>query len=284
MDKLVLIADCGSTKCDWRALDFKGEMTAFETVGFNPSYMNADDYALKIQHTPGIEQISNQVTELHFYGSGCGSAVGQEIVKDAMQKVFTHAKISVRSDMLAAALAVYEGEPVICSILGTGSNSCRFDGREMKHCAPSLGFILGDEGSGNQIGQQLLRHYFYNSMPADLHELFHIRFPIELDVLIQKVYREPRPNSYLASFAGFAVEHRINPWIQQIVAEEFKRFLLVFVCGFSDYRQIKAGFIGSIAFYFEQLLRTTAHDLGINVSRVLQKPIDGLVLHHRSMF
>jgi N-acetylglucosamine kinase-like BadF-type ATPase len=284
MNKLVLIADCGSTKCDWRALDVDGETTAIETVGFNPSYMNADDFVHKVSHNPGIEQIAAQVTELYFYGSGCGSSIGQEIVKDAMQKVFSRAKISVHSDMLAAALAVYEGEPVICSILGTGSNSCRFDGREMKHCAPSLGFILGDEGSGNQIGQHMLRHYFYNSMPADLHELFHIRFPLELDVLIQKVYREPRPNAYLASFAGFAVEHRSNPWIQQIAAEEFKRFLLVFVCGFSDYRQIKTGFIGSIALYFEQLLRTTAHDLGINVSRVLQKPIDGLVLHHRSLF
>lgn len=284
MNKLVLLADCGSTKCDWRVLDFKGEIAAFETVGFNPSYMNADDFALKVQHAPGIEQIAAQVTELYFYGSGCGSAVGQEIVKEVMQKVFVHSKIAVHSDMLAAALAVYEGEPVICSILGTGSNSCRFDGREMKHCAPSLGFILGDEGSGNQIGQQLLRHYFYNSMPADLHEQFYMRFPIVLDVLIQKVYREPRPNAYLASFAGFAVAHRSNPWIQQMVAKEFKRFLLVFVCGFSDYRQIKTGFIGSIAFHFEQLLRTTAHDLGINVGRVLQKPIDGLVMHHRSLF
>jgi N-acetylglucosamine kinase-like BadF-type ATPase len=282
MQSFVLVADCGSTKCDWRVLSKEGGVEATHTPGFNPSYMNPEAFLHELLANSVLVNCKYQVSEIHFYGSGCGSASGQLIVSNLLKQIFVNAKISVYSDMLAAARACFKGEPVIAAILGTGSNSCRFDGEQMSHCAPSLGYILGDEGSGNQIGQQLLRDYFYKTMPDTLWQKFHRQFNPEIDELIDRVYRQPRPNTYLASFAAFAVENKDDAFIKNLVAAEFQRFLQVFVMGFADYKNLKTGFVGSIAWHFRDVLRETCQSLNIEVGLILQKPIDELTEFHQS--
>jgi len=282
MQSFVLVADCGSTKCDWRVLSKDGSVVAIHTPGFNPSYMNPAAFSDELRANSILLGIQNQVSEVHFYGSGCGSEAGQMKVSNLLKPIFVNANISVYSDMLAAAKACFKGEPVIAAILGTGSNSCRFDGAEMTHCAPSLGYILGDEGSGNQIGQQLLRDYFYKNMPDALWQKFHLQFQPDIDQLIDSVYRQPRPNTYLASFAAFAVENKDEVYIKNLVSSEFKQFLQVFVTGFADYKNLKTGFVGSIAWHFRDVLREACQSLNIEVGLILQKPIDELTGFHQN--
>jgi glucosamine kinase len=276
MQKTLLVAECGSTKCDWRVVTSNGRIIALETNGFNPNYMEPDVLSKAIQLNEDLQLIAKEVSEIYFFGSGCNTLKNKQVVIDLLNKYFSNSIINVHSDLLAACNAFYKGEPIICSILGTGSNACLFDGENMSFCAPSLGYVLGDDGSGNKIGQQLLRDYYFHQMPEHLKVIFKSKYALEVDALIHTLYQAPRPNTFLASFARFAVENKEDKYIQQLVKKEFDDFLKIFVCGFENYKALKVGFVGSIAWYFQNSLLESCETLEIEVAGILQKPIDAL--------
>lgn len=278
---MVAIVDSGSTKSDWVILDdFKKVFLKTETIGFNPNFINRELIAPEIQKNSNLILVKNSITKVFFYGSGCGVEKNRETIEAELKKVFDKAEIIVKEDLMAAAYAAYQGKPAIVCILGTGSNSCFFDGENLKIELPSLGFLIGDEGSGSAIGKQLVRRYFMKKLPADLHTEFEADYKLTIEDALKNMYHAPRPNAYLADFNKFVVERKDHPYFMNMVFEEMKNFFEYQVMPYQEVHDAEINFIGSIAYYYENILRSVAEELNLNVGHVVQKPIESLVDYH----
>ncbi len=278
---MVAIVDSGSTKSDWVILDdFKKVFLKTETIGFNPNFINRELIAPEIQKNSNLILVKNSITKVFFYGSGCGVEKNRETIEAELKKVFDKAEIIVKEDLMAAAYAAYQGKPAIVCILGTGSNSCYFDGENLKIELPSLGFLIGDEGSGSAIGKQLVRRYFMKKLPSDLHTEFEADYKLTIEDALKNMYHAPRPNAYLADFNKFVVERKDHPYFMNMVFEEMKNFFEYQVMPYQEVHDAEINFIGSIAYYYENILRSVAEELNLNVGHVVQKPIESLVDYH----
>ncbi|MEJ5105380.1 BadF/BadG/BcrA/BcrD ATPase family protein [Chryseobacterium sp. MYb328] len=278
---MVAIVDSGSTKSDWVILDdFKKVFLKTETIGFNPNFINRELIAPEIQKNSNLILVKNSITKVFFYGSGCGVEKNRETIEVELKKIFDKAEIIVKEDLMAAAYAAYKGKPAIVCILGTGSNSCYFDGKDVKIELPSLGFLMGDEGSGSAIGKQLVRRYFMKKLPADLHLEFETDYKLTIEDALKNMYHAPRPNAYLADFNKFVVERKDHPYFVNMVFEEMKSFFEYQVMPYQEANDAEINFIGSIAYYYENILRSVAEELNLNVGHVVQKPIESLVDYH----
>lgn len=278
---MVAIVDSGSTKSDWVILDdFKNVFLKTETIGFNPNFISKELIVPEIEKNHSLTSVKNSVTRIFFYGSGCGVKQNCETIEKEVRKVFTNAQIVVKEDLFAAAYAAYAGKPTIVCILGTGSNSCYFDGENLNIKLPSLGYLMGDEGSGSAIGKQLVRRFFMQKLPDDLHMEFKQVYGLTIDEALQNMYHKTRPNAYLADFNKFVVERKNHPYFQTMVLEEMKNFFDYQVLPYEESKNAEINFIGSIAYYYEDILRSAAAELGLNVGHVVQKPIESLVSYH----
>ena len=279
---MVLIADSGSTKCDWVLLDGKERVAELSTMGFNPFYHDVGFIVDTMKNEEVFTSNSEKVTVVHFYGAGCSSEERNLTIESALQSVFSSAKIYVGHDVLGAAIAACQGKAGIACILGTGSNSCYFDGKQTSEVLPSLGYILGDEGSGAWFGKQLVTDYLYNeSIPAALKdELLSKGF--EKSSILENVYMKPHANVYLASFMKILANHRDTEYVHELIGVGMKSFLERHVCCFDNYKDVPTSFVGSVAFYFQDILKTECQKLGIQFGNVVQKPIDGLVAYHKT--
>jgi len=278
---MVAIVDSGSTKSDWVILDeFKNVFLKTETIGFNPNFINIELIVPEIEKNKSLLSVKNSITKIFFYGSGCGVEKNREIIEEEVGKVFNNASIIVKEDLMAAAYAAYNGKPAIVCILGTGSNSCYFDGKDIKIKLPSLGFLMGDEGSGSAIGKQLVRRYFMQKLPHDLHTEFEDTYHLTIDVALQNMYHSSRPNAFLADFNKFVVERKNHPYFKEMISEEMKNFFEYQVLPYEESKESEINFIGSIAYYYENILRSVASELQLNVGHVVQKPIESLVSYH----
>ncbi|ROI03474.1 MULTISPECIES: ATPase [unclassified Chryseobacterium] len=278
---MVAIVDSGSTKSDWVILDdFKKVFLKTETIGFNPNFINRELITPEIQKNSNLILVKNSITKVFFYGSGCGVKKNCDIIEEELKKIFGKAEIIVKEDLMAAAYAAYGGKPAIVCILGTGSNSCFFDGKNLKIELPSLGFLIGDEGSGSAIGKQLVRRYFMKKLPADLHSDFEKDYQLTIEEALKNMYHSPRPNAYLANFNKFVIERKDHPYFKEMVFEEMKSFFEYQVLPYQEAKEAEINFIGSIAYYYENILRSVAAELNLNVGHVVQKPIESLVDYH----
>lgn len=278
---MVAIVDSGSTKSDWVILDdFKKVFLKTETIGFNPNFINRELIAPEIQKNSNLMLVKNSITKVFFYGSGCGVKKNCETIQEELVKIFTKAEIIVKEDLMAAAYAAYSGKPAIVCILGTGSNSCYFDGEKVKIELPSLGFLIGDEGSGSAIGKQLVRRYFMKKLPSDLHTEFESEYKLTVEDALKNMYHKPRPNAYLADFTKFVIERKDHPYFKDMVFEEMKSFFEYQVLPYHEATEAEINFIGSIAYYYENILRSVATEFNLNVGHVVQKPIESLVDYH----
>lgn len=278
---MVAIVDGGSTKCDWVILDdFNKVFLKTETIGFNPNNISRELIAPEVEKNINLTTVKNSITKVFFYGSGCGIPKNCEIIEQELSKVFTKAQFVVKEDLTAAAYSAYRGTPAIICILGTGSNSCYFDGQKVQIKLPSLGFLLGDEGSGSAIGKQLVRRFFMQKLPQDLHQEFEEAYHLSIDEALKNMYHNTRPNAYLADFNRFVVERKDHPYFQQMVYEEMKNFFEYQVLPYEEAKDAEINFIGSIAYYYETILRSVATELSLNVGHIVQKPIEGLVNYH----
>ena len=279
---MILIADGGSTKADWIAINNeKNEVFRVRTLGLNPAVVPEEELHNRIINMFQLIHIKEDVTEIHFYGAGCGTPKPAKILEDVLQNIFVNAKINVAEDMLAAVYAASGKEPALVCILGTGSNSCYFDGENVQMKTASLGYILMDEASGNYFGKLLIREYYYNKMPNDIAKKFNEDFNLDADYIKKNLYRTPNPNMYLASFAKFMFEFKEEKYIKRIIKRGFQEFFKYRVLPFEKTSETPLYFIGSIAYYFKDILEKVAKKNNLKVTGVIQRPIDNLLEYHK---
>lgn len=223
---------------------------------------------------------AGQVAEIFFYGAGCSSEHSKGIVREAFQKVFPDTSLVVEHDLLAAARALCGEEPGIACILGTGSNSCLYDGQQITGNVPALGFILGDEGSGTDLGKRVVADFLRGDMPEALRERFQKRFPLSVDEVLDRLYRHAFPKPYLATFSRFLFHNLKDPYCYELVYSSFTDFIRKNVLKYPNQENLPVHFVGSIAFYYGNVLRQATANQGLRVGRILENPIAGLTLFH----
>jgi len=277
---MIIVADSGGSKIDWRFLKTDRTIAQANSPGFNPYYQPID-HLKKIIKESLLPQINEPVTKIFYYGTGVSSEKNQQLIQLAFVEHFGAAKIEIGWDLLAAARALCGQEAGIACILGTGSNSCQYDGKEIVENVANLGWILADEGSGSYLGKQIVFDYFRKNMPETLAGQFHARFPWTREEVLEKVYQQEKPSAFLASFAKFIFQHLKEPYCYKLVYKSFSDFYENNVMKYPDYKNLKVHFTGSIAFYFSDVLRQVANDKGITVKNILEGPIAGLTLYHQ---
>lgn len=279
---MIAIADSGSTKTDWVILnDDLTENFRTNTIGLNPYHINSEGIKEELFKNNELKMVAEKVSDIYFYGAGCSADFLKETVKKGINPLFNHARIMVDHDLLAACYATYRGKPTTVCIIGTGSNACFFDGKNLKDATPSLAYILGDEGSGSYMGKKLLHAYFSNKMTMELAQAFHETYHLTISTLNVNVYQKPLANAYLASFSKFVYEHREDPFIQNLIYTSMEAFFRNQVMPIPEARNSEINFIGSVAFYYEKIIRSVAATFHLEFGHVVRKPIDNLVEYHK---
>ena len=278
---MILIAESGSTKCDWVVLNPDGtEHVRFSTMGFNPYFHSAPFIEEELGSNAVVRSIKSSVDYVYFYGAGASSESLKDIIKDGLQRIMPGAKINVDHDLVASAYSTYTGVPAITCILGTGSNSCYFDGESVSEEVPALAYVLGDEGSASFIGKRLVSDFLYKRLPAEMAEDFYLTYQLDKDEIITSVYNKPNANVYLASFSRFAGKHMENPYVRMIVREGFAKFADIHIACFKNCREVPMHFVGSVGAIFHEILEDVLAERGMNMGQIMRKPVDGLIKYH----
>ena len=275
-----LIADSGSTKTDWALVAARDDVAFVHTQGINPFHQSEATIAdiLKAELLPNLD--AAKVTEVYFYGSGLRPELQpsmQHLLTDAFPNAST---VEAEGDLLGAARALCGQEEGIACILGTGANSCFFDGRKIVKNTPPLGYILGDEGSGAVLGIRFLNALFKNRLPAELCQMFFAEYQLTMAEVIDRVYRQPMANRFLASLSPFIRQHIDNPAVRELVVDNFRQFLRRNVCQYGR-PDLPVSAVGSIAFHYAGLLREAVESEGFRMGTVLKSPLEGLLRFHR---
>lgn len=272
---MIIVADSGSSKTDWMV--YRQDSTeSFSTQGINPYFLNAQDILKILSKNKGLVSISDMVKEVYFFGAGCSSPDKHETVSNGLSSFFVKSFISVDHDLIGSAYATCGNNQGLTCILGTGSNISYYDGENVHNGKHGLGYVLGDEGSGTYFGKKVLVSYLYETMPKDLREQFALQFDVDKDTVIQSIYQKPFPNSYLAGFSRFMIQHKSHPFIQQMLHDGFQDFVDTNIKDYKNYKSIPCNFVGSIAFYYQDELREVCAKNHITVGKILQKPIEGI--------
>ncbi|PSL04406.1 N-acetylglucosamine kinase [Cecembia rubra] len=279
---MILIADSGASKTDWRLINKEGEIAQHRGIGFNPNYQTAAEMTSDLQDE-FLLNLRSEVEVIYYYGAGCTSAKNREQVENALRTVFKHADVLVDHDMMAAARATCGHEAGIACILGTGSNSCDYDGEFIVDKRPAPGYILGDEGGGAYIGRKFLADFIHEEMPKKIREKVLDKFQLDTQSIIEHVYQKPFPGRYMASFCRFITENKGEPYCYMLYYNAFQDFFKKHVMKYDNYKKKKVNFVGSIAFYNSDILRNAAYDADIHVNLIIESPIAGLSLYHQNL-
>ena len=276
---MILIADSGSTKTIWKCTDGAGRVFSALTAGINP-YYNKYEEILKEISVARSQLSSIDIEEIYFYGSGCATDGQKNMVARGLKDQFGAREISVHSDLLGAARALFQKDPGIVCILGTGSGSCIYDGDHIVKSIPSLGFILGDEGSGAFLGKQFVRDFLREDMPEDLLKKANIELGITKEEVLRNVNQEPMPSRYLAGFSKFIHENINHKYLNDLVYNSFNEFTREYIIRYDQYKHYRIGFIGSIAVRYQDILKEVLADYQISLHMVEENPINGLIEYH----
>lgn len=277
-----LIADAGATKIQWMVTDGHQNFGPYETSGFNPYFMEPrilEDILAK-ELVPYLK--TETIRDIYYYGAGCSTNQKCGIVDEALKEEFPHADIEVLHDLLGAARSLLNRQPGIACILGTGSNSCLFDGSTITENVKSLGYLFGDEGSGAFLGKLLLTEYLRERLPENISNAFDKRFGYSLENILDAVYNRPHPNQFLSSFSKFIGDHISDPSMVDLVERNFDEFFKKQVTLYTDYRDHHIGVVGSVGFHFQDIFRKVAKKYHVEAGEILQNPIFGLVRYHIS--
>lgn len=279
---MYLIVDSGSTKTDWFAVDKSGEVLfSTQTLGLNPQVLSSAILNERIINNYQIYSNRDEVTHLYFYGAGCGIQSTVDRILKVFQEIFTNCEFIIKEDTYAAVYSTAAPNvPSIVCILGTGSNCSYFDGLEVEQRIISLGYILMDEASGNFYGKQLVRGFYFNEMPEHLSTKFEAEFKLDADTVKENLYRKENPNTYLAKFAKFLIEHKDHPYMQNIIMNGLDRFIKHQILQFEDAKDIPVHFVGSIAHFLQEEIKHKMDEYGLTMGAVVKRPIDGLVDYH----
>ncbi len=278
---MIIIADGGSTKTNWCLLNEDKKRIYFNTEGYNP-YFSSTDYIINSlrKNLPSDLNIAG-ITELYYYGAGCSTPEKVAIVVNAMKTVFTAAEVSVGHDLLAAARALLGIDAGFAAILGTGTNTCLYDGHDITLNIDSLGYFLGDEGSGSFIGKRLLRDYMRGFLPGNLQEVFYETYQLSDEDILDHLYNKPLPNRFCASFSKFIYDNNnYVEYTRDVVGEAFQAFFKNLVSRYPDYQKYSLNCVGSVGYNFRDILAEVADEYGMKVGKIIRSPIDDLVRYH----
>lgn len=280
---MIVIADGGSTKCDWILLDENGQQKLkTRTKGLNPAVFEVETLKERLEESEDLKNMKSQIKRVDFYGAGCGTSLPKSNLKNLLEDFFPNTKVNVEEDMLAAALAATNKPGIVC-ILGTGSNSCFFDGeQEIYMEVESLGYVLMDEASGNYFGKRLIRDYYYKFMGDDMSREFEKRYDLRADTIKYNVYKKDNPNTYLATFAEFIfTSEERNGYFYKLIYEGMEKFIERRVMCYKNAQNVPIHFIGSIAYFSEDIIKDVAKRYHLNIGNIIRRPIDGLINHYR---
>ncbi len=277
---MIIIADSGSSKTDWRFVAKNGQIEQAKTMGINPYIINSKEIVLllKILKAPFNEAIE----AIYYYGAGCDSEQNIASVESALQTVFSTKNITINNDLLAAARACCADDPGLVGILGTGANGCVYDGTTITQKMTCLGYALGDEGSGAYIGKIMLKAYLENELPNTLRQAFKLAFPdVSKSSALHAINHEKNANRYLAGFFRFAATHQADPFISKLIKSAFDQYVDKSFEKFDNYDGLTANFVGGVAFYASNILQQVLKARNFTVGRILESPIAGLTLYHQ---
>jgi N-acetylglucosamine kinase-like BadF-type ATPase len=274
-----LIADSGSTKAAWCLID-SNKKKKIVTQGISPYFLSGVQIQeiLEKELLPKIKNTKPDI--IHYYGTGCSSTANVHTVKQALKNVFPLAKIQVDHDLMGAAKALCGNEKGVACILGTGSNSCYYNGKKIVSNSPGLGFILGDEGSGAYLGKKVIQYYLYKTFDPELMDRFDAKYNTTINEILDAVYKQPMANRYLANFTEFLVENRGHFMIENIIEDSLNDFFFTHICKYRESWTMPINFIGSVAFGFKDVIKEMCNSYELQLGKVLKEPMDGLVKYH----
>lgn len=280
---MILITDGGSTKCDWVLLDTTGTIQLkTQTEGLNPTVVKATEIMERITNNVALAKMFHQVEQLHFYGAGCGTETPRIQLQRVLEGIFVNARVLVQEDLAAAVYSVTTDPGIVC-ILGTGSNSCYFDGTEIHSPIPALGYTVMDEASGNYFGKQLLRDYFYKKMPSHIAASFQEKFRLHADEIKINLYQKANPNAYLASFAEFLFDQEISEtYVEKLLEKGIEEFVHARILTFSEAKKVPIHFIGSIAHFSTKIVQKVLTTQGLQLGTIIQRPMEGLISYYKN--
>ena len=275
---MIVVADSGSTKTEWRLCSAHGVVAAVHTGGLNPLALGKASVISALKSSEINDWLGKDITEVYFYGAGVVDALQQEVVRNNLKLLFKEATILVNSDLLGAARSVFGDNEGLIGILGTGSNSGYYDGHDIKKRIPALGYMLADEGSGSALGRLLIKHFLRDELPYELSLAFKDYYP-EHETLIETVYAQKHAARFLASFVPFIVEHKEVEFIHDLLSGELRNYVNLLRKYQGNY---KIGIVGSIGFQFRQEINYLAKAAGLNILDYIKNPIDNLANYHQS--
>lgn len=279
---MIAIADGGSTKCDWVLFDTNGSSSfKARTRGLNPSMLKKKEIETRLYESMDLSDFRRLVTEVYFYGAGCGTPKFAGFLEKNLSAFFVNAtRIRVREDLVGAVYSC-TSDPGIVSILGTGSNCCYFDGEEIIVRMPSLGYTLMDDASGNHLGKLLLRAYYFDQLPRELAGLLEAEYKVKPAKVKKNLYKKDYPNAYLASFAPFVLNHQEHPFMQKLLRDSLTSFIDTHLAFYTEEcKEHPVHFVGSVAYYCQEILSEMLKQRGMLPGKFIRRPIDGLLEYH----
>ncbi len=279
MSGIKLIADCGATKGEWCLINGEKKKTII-TQGISPYFLTTEQITILLEKELKSKLKNVSINEVFYYGTGCANPVNAKSVKKALSKVFSIAKVDVTHDLMAAARALCGKEKGIACILGTGSNSCYYDGKKIVKNSPGLGYVLGDEGSGAYLGKKVLQYYLYGTFDYELRGRFDLTYTTNTAEILENVYKKPLPNRYLAGFAKFLAENRGHYMIENIIEDGLNDFFFNHLCKYRETWTLPIHFAGSIAFGFKDIVQQLCNSYEFEMGKVMKNPMEGLIAYH----
>ncbi|MGB5376464.1 N-acetylglucosamine kinase [Muriicola sp.] len=280
---MILIVDSGATKADWIALDEKGdELFMTQTLGLSPEVLTREVIEDRLANNFELSKNRDKVKRLYFYGAGCGTDRMKKFLKNIFKSFFKNAKAEVKEDTYAAIYSTTKvGHQGIVCILGTGSNCSYYDGHQLFQKVISLGYIPMDDGSGNFFGRKLIRDYYFHKMPQALGHKFAGEYNLDADVIKENLYKQPNPNTYLATFARFLIENKDHPYCKAVIDKGLQQFVNNYIMQFELATKVPIHFVGSIAYFLREELKAVLERNDLVPGVIRQRPIDGLVEFHK---
>ncbi len=276
---MILIADSGSTKTDWRLI-INNSVKEFSTIGLNPFFVSYNEIIEAISKSD-LNTLRNEIKTIYFFGAGCSIQQNCELITNSLLAVFVNANVNVDSDMSGACKALFGDDTGIAAILGTGSNSAFYKNGNIVYSQPSLGYILGDEGSGSYLGKKLIAKYLNNELPIELANEFNKQFSLGNKDILNSVYKEAFPNRYLASFSVFLYQYIKHEYIAKMVKNGLEDFFIRNLIKYPEIKKYPVRFTGSIAFYFSEIIYKLADKYSITIDKIEKQPINALVKRYR---
>lgn len=276
----ILIADSGSTKTQWCLLT-GNKKKMISTQGISPYFLNEETLGKILSEELFTKTGKIDIDEVYYYGTGCSNPINISLIKRGLKKLYKAATVHVDHDLLGAAKALCGNEKGIACILGTGSNSCYYNGKKIVKNSPGLGFILGDEGSGTHLGKKVLQYYLYNTFDAELMDKFKVKYPETNSEILDNVYKSDLPNRYLAGFVPFLIENRGHFMIENIIEDSINDFFFNHVYKYRESWSLPINFVGSVAYGFKDVLADMCREYEIKLGNVIKSPMDGLIKYHK---